>query len=618
MKTWLKLAIAILVYNSIFICFCLYKYFHYLYNGLDLAIYTNVLHNIINGNGAWSSIQMQNYFGDHFEPFLFIISIFYSLFQSPITLLVIQTIVISLSVIPIYFISKKYFDEKKSFLVSVVWLLIPLLHNINSFEFHILSFAIPLIAWTYYAYQKNNFSLFCIIAILSLLVREDVALVIMMFGVLSWIDKKALRWKVFPAVMGFLYFLTTTYFIGRLSDSGSYKFLAYYGWIQANTPPWEIIIHIFNPANILFVFVLLCIFIFLPIFKLRTLILIIPIIFQIILQGTNHTWIVLTTHYTSLLLPVFFIASIQGYSSIIKDDKNIFSRFFGQHKELLPVLIGATIVYTTMVIGPFLGLIKPVYDIKTQIYNELLSSIEKNTGKTINATLAVLPLYANTENTYSHHYTFLGRSQFGAREYKIPSTPDYHIIDFDDYFYYQNNFKYNPVVERYWSEATSNIKNVLDPKNYSIENCINSLCVFKKGGSYEMSRFYEKSDFTSKKDFEVTLAEQNKNNQFIDIKIKYQQKNVDNKMLFAKFSYEKNGQKIYETLIPVNYGFKNSDEWEARSAYINSYHLFVPDPSIIIRMQVITARGYETIGSMRETIHKLNKEKILYETILKN
>ena len=103
----------IILYIIILSAICILKYNNFLYNALDLAIINNVFYNTLHGNAFWSSIQGHSYIGDHFTPILFLLLPFYSIYQSPLTLLILQTVFLALTAWPIYKISLFILKKEK-------------------------------------------------------------------------------------------------------------------------------------------------------------------------------------------------------------------------------------------------------------------------------------------------------------------------------------------------------------------------------------------------------------------------------------------------------------------------------------------------------------------------
>ena len=65
--------LAIVLYVVVFSLVSIYKYTHFLYNGIDLAIINNVFWNTVHGHWFWSSIQGHSYLGDHCSPILILL-----------------------------------------------------------------------------------------------------------------------------------------------------------------------------------------------------------------------------------------------------------------------------------------------------------------------------------------------------------------------------------------------------------------------------------------------------------------------------------------------------------------------------------------------------------------
>src|SRR3989338_9602525 len=91
-----------------------WKYGLFLYNALDLAIYSQVFWNTSYGRWFEMSIHPQSYIGDHFEPLILLLTPIYSLWRDPRMLLILQTLAIQLAVIPIYLLARNIFQKNAS------------------------------------------------------------------------------------------------------------------------------------------------------------------------------------------------------------------------------------------------------------------------------------------------------------------------------------------------------------------------------------------------------------------------------------------------------------------------------------------------------------------------
>ena len=96
---------------------------HDLFNstGFDLAINEQIVWNTLNGRFFASSVEVDNSFADHFRPLLGALVPFYALFQTPKTLLVLQTIALASAAIPIYLLAlHKLHDRWMALTLSLI------------------------------------------------------------------------------------------------------------------------------------------------------------------------------------------------------------------------------------------------------------------------------------------------------------------------------------------------------------------------------------------------------------------------------------------------------------------------------------------------------------------
>ena len=327
-KPWLislVLALAIVGYSALFIVLTLWKYSHFYYDNLDLAIFNNVFFNTIHGNLFGASIHPPSYLIDHFSPIILILAPIYALFPGPQTLLVLETIFFALCAWPLYLCAKKILGEKRQVLalgIALAWLVNPLVHNANFYEVHLVPIAIFFLFWTVYWYLTDRPWLFAIGAFASLLVREDFALIVIFFSVLAFIDKRKLFWKIYPAVLAILYLILSFWLITHFSPFGSYKFTLFYSWLGGTTVtsialsfvlhPIQLLRHLITEQNIEFLLGLTFPFFFIVITRNKFLWLLAAPMAQILLAADGGGALILYTHYGS-----FFLVALSGSSLFV-------------------------------------------------------------------------------------------------------------------------------------------------------------------------------------------------------------------------------------------------------------------------------------------------------------
>jgi len=110
------------------------------------------------------------------------------------TLLVFQSFILGLGAVPLYFFAKRVLNVRITAVVfSLVYLLYPPLHGINWFDFHVQSFLPLFFFCTIYFLNKENWPQYFLFLFLSLMVAENVPIVVLFIGVYCfWLYRKNL------------------------------------------------------------------------------------------------------------------------------------------------------------------------------------------------------------------------------------------------------------------------------------------------------------------------------------------------------------------------------------------------------------------------------------------
>src|SRR5207253_2487092 len=133
-------------------------------------------------------------FAIHFEPILFLVSLFYVVWPNPKTLLVIQSLVVASGAFPAFWLARlRLRNELAAVVIALLYLLYPAQQQATIFEFHAVTFTAAFLLFTlYFMYTRRTAWLF-VFAILSMACKEEIALVIALFGLWSIFFQH--RWK---------------------------------------------------------------------------------------------------------------------------------------------------------------------------------------------------------------------------------------------------------------------------------------------------------------------------------------------------------------------------------------------------------------------------------------
>jgi len=170
-------------------------------SSFDVAIYSQIQWNNIHGHFFQTSFSGSN-FVTHNSPFLILLSPFYFIYPHPETLLILKTLFLTFAVVPFYLILKHFVNERSIFPLMLGYLFFPFIVGQNFNAPHETCFLPPLLLFAFYFYLKNRFRGFLVFLLLSLSVKEHMALIAIMFGLYSFYLKKEKHWVIVPILLG--------------------------------------------------------------------------------------------------------------------------------------------------------------------------------------------------------------------------------------------------------------------------------------------------------------------------------------------------------------------------------------------------------------------------------
>jgi uncharacterized membrane protein len=150
----------------------------------DLGYYAQLTWQLANLESPRSSVWHDAPWGNHATFVLALAAPFLRLFPDPATLLVVQSLVLSLGAVPAYILGRRLWGTPVAGLVAALtYLLYPPLQFVNLFDFHADAFATPLLLAAFAAIFAGRTGWAMTWAVLLLLVKEDMALVAVCFGI---------------------------------------------------------------------------------------------------------------------------------------------------------------------------------------------------------------------------------------------------------------------------------------------------------------------------------------------------------------------------------------------------------------------------------------------------
>ena len=152
----------------------------------DFGIFTQMFENMKDGLGPVTTVErnyLLSHFSVHFSPAYYLMLPFYMLYPHPITLQILQGVILTSGVIPLVLICKRYnFTPFKMALICISYTVYPAFIGGCSYDIHENCMLLPLLLWLFYAIEKESLPLTAVFSILTLLVKEDAAVYVAVVG----------------------------------------------------------------------------------------------------------------------------------------------------------------------------------------------------------------------------------------------------------------------------------------------------------------------------------------------------------------------------------------------------------------------------------------------------
>jgi len=202
----------VIAYIVIFSYLGIVRYESYNSSAYDLGIMIQVIWNTGHGYFLQDSVNMgypmTRFWMAHWEFIFILIAFVYRLISHPYTIIILQTAVIGLGAVPLYWLAKEQIHDKSTAVTfAFAYLMYPAIQNANLADVHGIVFAAPLLIYAFYFMIKKNYKMFYLFGFLALICREDVALLLVMMGIYLFMFQKDRKHGLVTAIISGVYFL---------------------------------------------------------------------------------------------------------------------------------------------------------------------------------------------------------------------------------------------------------------------------------------------------------------------------------------------------------------------------------------------------------------------------
>lgn len=200
---------------------------------LDLGLEDNLVWNVLHlAKPLFKSSPLggptASHLGFHATWFAFVLAPFYALRQNAETLLIIQAVLLGGAAIPLYLLGRRYVGPWQSALIALCYLFYPGLHGSNLYDFHYLPLG-PFFMWfVAFFIESRRWTLATIFILLTLSIREDVAVGLGFLGGLMLLSGRRPKDGLLLLVIGGVYFIVMKGVVMHKAMGGSDAFVHQY------------------------------------------------------------------------------------------------------------------------------------------------------------------------------------------------------------------------------------------------------------------------------------------------------------------------------------------------------------------------------------------------------
>ena len=327
------LVIAFSFYSTVSIL----KHVHFYSTAYDLSIFDQAVRGYSEFRSPESALRgYDNLLGDHFHPILVLLAPLYWINDSPVTLLLAQSALVCFTAIPIYlFAIKRLKSKKRALLIVVIFLFNAAIMRMVRFDFHEVAFALPAISWGLYAIYSKKWSIYVVSMIALLLTKEDLALLVVTFGLLLLLlhEYKKGAATIIAGLVSFAVIIkwAIPLFAGRQYRGYSYWSYSSLGGnffeavVYLITHPWKILTELLLPkVKILTMIKSIAPFLGLVFFS-PIIVLAVPLVAERFYSDNSNYW-EFTAHYGATLSVVLVFSLVEGLPRL--------KRLIRRHKRL--------------------------------------------------------------------------------------------------------------------------------------------------------------------------------------------------------------------------------------------------------------------------------------------
>jgi len=474
----------IVAYVVVFSYLSILRYESYQTSAYDLGTMIQVIWNTSRGWILQDSINMgypmTRFWMAHWEFIFILIAFIYRIFSHAYTILILQTAVVALGALPLYWLGKKIVHDKATAATfSFAYLMYPAIQNANLADVHGVTFAASLLIFTFYFLIKQNIKLFYVFAVLALMCREDSALILIMMGLYSIFVLKQTKHGLIIATVCVVWFAIWLFRLKIRAILGLPEFDIMAGadthWShlrQLSHDPLYLFKFLAKKYNILYFVFLFAPILFLSFFEWKVLFIAAPIFAINLLSSYFYTHDV-EHYYSATITPFVFISAIYGMEKVYQ----FFRRKLGHRYKERAIRENVLSILSTLMLVlavVFFFIKSNALDFRFwkitdhhRVLNRIIKTIPEQSS--LSAEHRLIPQAAKRHELYVFNDN-VGKVEYILWDFYAPSTRLVTRSSFHLPYVWPNN---------------DTIRAVLKNRDYGVVEYDDGVCLLQKGADYE-------------------------------------------------------------------------------------------------------------------------------------
>lgn len=205
-KCWIAVIVLSAVFMLVFTALAMtMRYYKLSTPAFDFGIFTQMFENMKDGLGPITTVERNyrlSHFAVHFSPAYYLLLPFYMLFPHPVTLQVLQGMLVTSGMIPVFLIARKYgFSLIHSSLFSAIYALYPAFTGGCSYDIHENCMLPAFLLWLIWAIEREKTIPMFVFATLTLLVKEDAAVYVAVIGLYLLLSDRSEKTRALGAMI---------------------------------------------------------------------------------------------------------------------------------------------------------------------------------------------------------------------------------------------------------------------------------------------------------------------------------------------------------------------------------------------------------------------------------